>query len=209
MTPPASRLSPPGRRVTSHASRNYVNASIISARRTARGDDSFRSRSQIGGLDAGRAPVLGAALRPALAALTRLGVGLLRIEREARDCAISMHLSNFHPRSWSFTRDLAAIRCVIELERSVVRRAIETLGLRAVSIRYEELVASPERELRRVLDLFGLGFDPAVLRPEENRRSVLTLSFEQVRQPIHAGSVGRWRNYAKAFDASWSTGAGS
>jgi len=32
---------------------------------------------------------------------------------------------------------------------------------------------------------------------------VLTLSFEQVRQPIHAASIGRWRHHAKAFDASW------
>ncbi len=141
-------------------------------------------------------------LLPVLAAVLP-GAAFVHIERDPRDCAISMHLSNFHPRSWSFTRDLAAIRRVIELERSVVRRAIDALGLRAVSLRYEDLVASPERELRRVLDLLGLEFDPAVLSPEENRRSVLTLSFEQVRRPVHAGSILRWRNYAKAFDASW------
>ena len=141
-------------------------------------------------------------LLPALAAVLP-GAVYVHVERDPRDCAISMHLSNFHPRSWSFTRDLAATRRVIELERGVVRRAIEVLGLRAVSIRYEDLVAAPERELRRVLALFGLEFDPAVLAPEENRRTVLTLSFEQVRQPIHAASIGRWRHHAKAFDPAW------
>ncbi|MCE2884509.1 MAG: sulfotransferase [Planctomycetaceae bacterium] len=147
-------------------------------------------------------------LLPALAAVLP-GAAYVHIEREPRDCAISMHLSNFHPRSWSFTRDLAATRRVIELERGVVRRAIEVLGLRAVSIRYEDLVAAPERELRRVLALLGLEFDPAVLAPEENRRTVLTLSFEQVRQPIHAAAIGRWRHHAKAFDASWDAVCGA
>jgi hypothetical protein len=46
-------------------------------------------------------------------------------------------------------------------------------------------------------------FDPAVLAPEQNARTVLTLSYEQVRRPINRSSIGRWRNYAPAFDASW------
>jgi hypothetical protein len=45
--------------------------------------------------------------------------------------------------------------------------------------------------------------DPAVLAPEANARSVLTLSHEQVRRPINASSIGRWRNYEWAFDRSW------
>jgi hypothetical protein len=32
---------------------------------------------------------------------------------------------------------------------------------------------------------------------------VFTLSHEQVRRPINRASIGRWRNYAFAFDASW------
>jgi hypothetical protein len=42
-----------------------------------------------------------------------------------------------------------------------------------------------------------------VLAPEANARSVLTLSHEQVRRPINASSIGRWRNYEWAFDRSW------
>jgi hypothetical protein len=84
-----------------------------------------------------------------------------------------------------------------------VRRAFETLGLRGVSIRYEDLVDHPEREIRRALDAMGLSFDAAVLAPEENRRTVLTLSFEQVRRKINRSSIGRWRNYAFAFGPEW------
>ncbi|MCE2884510.1 MAG: sulfotransferase [Planctomycetaceae bacterium] len=147
-------------------------------------------------------------LLPALATVLP-GAVYLHIERDPRDCAISMHLSNFHPKAWGFTADLAQIRRVIELERRIVRRAFEALGLRGVSIRYEDLVDHPEREIRRALDAMGLPFDAAVLAPEENRRTVLTLSFEQVRRKINRSSIGRWKNYAFAFGPEWDSLAAS
>jgi hypothetical protein len=67
-------------------------------------------------------------LLPALG-LVLPGAAFIQIERDARDCAISMHLSNFHPKSWGFTADLASIRRVIELERALVPRAIAVLEI--------------------------------------------------------------------------------
>ena len=61
---------------------------------------------------------------------------------------------------------------------------------------YEDLVADTEGETRRLLAYLGLPFDPACLRFFENRRPVDTPSSEQVRQPIFAGGIGAWRNYA-------------
>ncbi|RLS63746.1 MAG: hypothetical protein DWH96_05425 [Planctomycetota bacterium] len=34
-------------------------------------------------------------------------------------------------------------------------------------------------------------------------RAVFTLSHEQVRRPINTTLIGRWKNYAFAFDGSW------
>jgi hypothetical protein len=45
--------------------------------------------------------------------------------------------------------------------------------------------------------------DERVLAPESNARAVFTLSHEQVRRPINPASIGRWKNYAFALDASW------
>jgi tetratricopeptide (TPR) repeat protein len=141
-------------------------------------------------------------LLPAIAAVLP-GAALVHIARDPRDTAISMHLSNFHPRSWGFTASLPAIRRVIALERRVVPKAFEVLGLRATRVRYEDLVDHPEREIRRVLETLGVPFDPVVLAPEQNARTVLTLSHEQVRRPINRASIGRWRNYAFAFGPEW------
>ncbi len=60
---------------------------------------------------------------------------------------------------------------------------------------YEQLVADPEREVRRLLDYCGLPFEDGCLRFYENDRAVRTASSEQVRQPIFKDSVEHWQNY--------------
>ena len=56
---------------------------------------------------------------------------------------------------------------------------------------------------RRLLDRLGLEAQASVLQPEQNTCVVFTLSHEQVRKPINNSSIGRWENYAWAFDSAW------
>ncbi len=42
-----------------------------------------------------------------------------------------------------------------------------------------------------------------MLSPEQNTRTVLTLSHAQVRRPVNRSSIGRWRNYEWAFGPEW------
>lgn len=60
---------------------------------------------------------------------------------------------------------------------------------------YERLVADAEEEVRKLLDYCGLPFEPDCLRFHANRRTVRTISSEQVRRPIYPDSVGQWRHY--------------
>lgn len=60
---------------------------------------------------------------------------------------------------------------------------------------YENLVADPEAEVKRLLEFLDLPFEDACLRFYETKRSVLTPSSEQVRRPISAESMDRWRQY--------------
>lgn len=60
---------------------------------------------------------------------------------------------------------------------------------------YEEMVANPEAEVRRLLDYLGLPFEENCLRFYETKRTVLTPSSEQVRRPITGEAVDYWRNY--------------
>ena len=69
------------------------------------------------------------------------------------------------------------------------------LPCRVHRVVYEELIADPEREIRRLLDYCDLPFEEACLRPHENARAVLTSSSEQVRRPISSQSAEHWRHY--------------
>ncbi|RMD79984.1 MAG: sulfotransferase family protein [Gammaproteobacteria bacterium] len=70
--------------------------------------------------------------------------------------------------------------------------------LPVLELRYEELVAHPEEQLRRLLDFVGLPWDPACLRFHERGRLARTASYDQVRRPLYRGAAGRWRRYLDA-----------
>jgi hypothetical protein len=67
---------------------------------------------------------------------------------------------------------------------------------RFIEVEYELLVADFEPQVRRLLDQLALPWDPACLGFHKTERAVLTASNAQVRQPVHGGSVGRWKRYA-------------
>jgi hypothetical protein len=57
------------------------------------------------------------------------------------------------------------------------------------------LVDHPETWSRRMLEFAGLPWEPCCLDFHEAKRTVITASRWQVRQPITRASVERWRNY--------------
>ena len=65
-----------------------------------------------------------------------------------------------------------------------------------LEIRYENLVADPERETRRLIDYCGLAWNARCLKFHETDRAVQTASALQVRQPLYNSSVGRAASYA-------------
>ena len=98
---------------------------------------------------------------PAVAAVLP-GAACIRIERDARDTAISLYLSNFHPQSFGWTRSLESIRRVISAERALAPLAMRALGIPHEDIRYEDLVQDPRGHMERVLKLLGLPWHDAV-----------------------------------------------
>jgi tetratricopeptide (TPR) repeat protein len=77
----------------------------------------------------------------------------------------------------------------------LLRHFDEALPGRVHRVFYEDMVAEPGREVRRLLDHLGLPFDPACLRFYENERAVRTASSEQVRRPINREGLDQWRPY--------------
>jgi len=131
------------------------------------------------------------------------GAVCIRMQRCARDNAISIFLGNFHPRSFGWSASFDSIRRVMAAERRLAPLALNALGIECEQIQYESLVDQPREHMERVLARLGLPMHEATISPQDNARTVLTLSHEQVRRPINRSSIGRWRNYPWAFDRSW------
>lgn len=68
---------------------------------------------------------------------------------------------------------------------------------RWLEVGYEDLVSDLEGQARRMIEFCGLEWDAACLEFHKTRRPVLTASANQVRQPLYATAVGRWRPYAR------------
>jgi tetratricopeptide (TPR) repeat protein len=69
-----------------------------------------------------------------------------------------------------------------------------------LEVRYEDVVADLEGQARRILAHCGLPWEDACLAFHQSQRPVHTASSVQVRQPLYASSVGRWRHYANELE---------
>jgi hypothetical protein len=64
-----------------------------------------------------------------------------------------------------------------------------------IDVDYDELVREPAPVLERLLEFLGLQWEDGLLDFHRTKAPVKTASVWQVRQPLHARSSGRWRNY--------------
>lgn len=71
---------------------------------------------------------------------------------------------------------------------------------RILELGYEALVADQEGETRRLLTHCGLTWDDACLAFHNNDAAVATPSAAQVRRPMNADAVGRWKAHAAALE---------
>ena len=71
---------------------------------------------------------------------------------------------------------------------------------RVLQLSYEGLVADQEGETRRLIAHCGLDWDEACLTFHQNTAAVATPSAAQVRRPINADGIGKWRTHAAAME---------
>jgi tetratricopeptide (TPR) repeat protein len=64
-----------------------------------------------------------------------------------------------------------------------------------LEVRYEDIVDDLETQARRIMGHCGLDWERECLDFHQTQRPVQTASAVQVRQPLYASSVGRWRPY--------------
>ena len=123
------------------------------------------------------------------------GARFIHLERNPRDTILSIHQHNINFKKYPWSRELGHIvRARMAHERLMAhwKRMLDT---RILSVNYESIVTETRPQIERITSFLGLDFDAACLRFHELDRAVITPSHDQIRKPLNAGSIGRWRRY--------------
>ncbi len=123
------------------------------------------------------------------------GARVIHCRRKAMDSCLSCYFQLFGG-SLSFAYNLDHCgRYYADYER-LMAHWHATLDLPILDVPYESVVADQEGWTRRLFEFIGLPFTERALRFHESERTTLTASSQQVREPIHARSVARWKAYS-------------
>jgi hypothetical protein len=120
---------------------------------------------------------------------------IIHVIRDPIDTCVSC-FSKLFTLELNYTYDLAELgRYYRQYERLMAHwRRVLPPG-RILDVRYEDVVADLEGQTRRLLEHCELPWDKRCIAFHETERQVRTASAVQVRQPIYASAIGRWRPY--------------
>lgn len=119
---------------------------------------------------------------------------LINLKRHPMDIALSIY-RNFFLDTLPFCFDLEDMARFYCLYRDMIEFWEELAPGFVYNISYESLVENNEEEARKLVKFCGLPWDDACLEPHKNKRPVMTLSQDQVRQPIYKSSIGKWKEF--------------
>lgn len=114
--------------------------------------------------------------------------------RDPLDTCLSCFTTHFGADQ-PYTYDLGHLGRFYRDYRRLMDHYRATLDVPTLDVRYEDVVADPAGQVGRLLDFVGLPWDDRCLRFYDNPRYVHTTSYDQVRRPVYASSVGRWRRF--------------
>lgn len=122
-------------------------------------------------------------------------------DRDPRDTAISCYFRHFVSGHY-FSRRLDWLGVYLAAKQRVMRHWERVLpeaapGVQLTPAVYEEVVANPDEEARRLVEFAGLPWDDACLRFNEAKKIVPTLTADQAGKGVYKGSAQRWRRYEK------------
>jgi len=120
---------------------------------------------------------------------------IIHCRRHPIDTCLSMYFTNFKEK-FEFVSDKGDLAFAYRQYTRLMDHWRAVLPLdRFMELDYESLIADRQAVTRRLIAFTGLDWHDACLAPERNKRTVITSSLWQVRQPVYATSIARWRHY--------------
>ena len=107
------------------------------------------------------------------------------------------YLGSYHHLTHGFycAYDLVSIARHYALVADLVEHYLRELQIKYLRVRYEDVIADQERQVREILAFVGVDYDPRCLAFHENSRAARTASYAQVAEKLYDRSVNRHRAY--------------
>jgi len=124
---------------------------------------------------------------------------IIHCKRDPRDTCLSIYFQNFD-ESHNYATRLENLGFYYKEYERVMQHWKSILRVPIYEVQYEELVQNQEAISRELIDFIGLEWDERVLDFHKTKRSVVTASYDQVRQKMYTRSTQRWKNYENHID---------
>ena len=129
-----------------------------------------------------------------LAGLMLPGAKIIYCARDPRDIGLSIFTFRFHGHH-PYAHDLADLGWTIAQHTRLMDHWRAVLPNAILTVKLSDWVENFDATLARVLAHLDLPPDPNCARFYESDNRVRTVSYAQVRQPVNARGLGRWKNY--------------
>ncbi len=123
---------------------------------------------------------------------------IIHCTRDPRDIGFSIFTFRFHGEH-GYAHDLADLGWMIGEQQRLMTHWKAALPMPILTLRLDDWVNDFDATLARVLGFVDLPPDPACARFYASDSQVRTVSRAQVRQPVNARGLGRWRAFAQGL----------
>jgi hypothetical protein len=121
----------------------------------------------------------------------------IECRRNPMDACFSCFGEALHPAGHRYASNLAHLGMHYRQYERLMAHWKSVLDVPILAVQYEELIGDQETVSRQIIDFIGLPWDEQCLRYYELKREILTLSREQVDQPVYRHAVNRAERFAR------------
>ncbi len=129
------------------------------------------------------------------------------LQRHPMDVCISCYFQAFElEASMAYFLDIEQTAQYYNAVMQVAALSMDQVGSPLHQLRYEDIVAEPKDQLTALLNFLALERHDSMLehRQQGGSETSNTPSYQQVSQPLHTRSIGRWQHYSRQLESSLS-----
>lgn len=126
------------------------------------------------------------------------------LQRHPLDACLSCYFQAFElVASMACFLDIRDTARYYDAVMQVATMSLDQIGNPLHCLRYEDLAAAPEDPLKELVNFLGVKWDNSVLnyRQMSGGKASDTPSYQQVSQPLHTRSIGKWWHYVAHLEA--------